>query len=156
MLESAVKLKEKFRVLCLTESFDNIQMWGYYGDGGNGVCCKYDIYRLIQSLEAFDRQFICVYGKVEYKKNKPTYKYSGSNLNDDLLSYVINNMFTKSKGWEHEKEIRFVLFNQNLNEKVISFESDVSEHILGCNLKNESLEFINNWKNKANNSISKL
>lgn len=66
MLNQVTNLKECFRVLCTGDKPDDILMWGYYCDGGNGVCCKYDRRDIVNSIIAERRECICVYGKVEY------------------------------------------------------------------------------------------
>lgn len=40
---------EKMGILCLTSSYDDTQMWGYYADN-DGICIEYDTSKLVERL----------------------------------------------------------------------------------------------------------
>ena len=66
---AAIKdLKDYFKVLCLGGVYDDILMWGYYADGGNGECCAYKEDMIREETRRKYPQHICVYGKVKYSE----------------------------------------------------------------------------------------
>lgn len=138
MLNQVTNLKECFRVLCTGDKPDDILMWGYYCDGGNGVCCKYDRRDIVNSIIAERRECICVYGKVEYQQDKPMYYYTTEDLTDNVFEYVMRCIFTKYSGWKHENEYRYVLMEKVFNQDYIAINSTIQEYYLGCKVENTS------------------
>jgi hypothetical protein len=155
MLKSGENLKEKFRIFCATDSPKDILMWGYYGNGGDGICCKYNVDDLLDGLNKQLNSFICVYGEVNYTDYRVKYEYKSDNLVDNIFQYVINCIFTKQSSWKNEHEFRYVLLEKNFHSDYISINSNVSEYIVGCKVQDEILEKSTILQNKKG-STTKL
>jgi hypothetical protein len=112
-------------------------MWGYYGNGGKGVCCKYMRENILEGIRNSRRQFICVYGNVEYSDSKPKYNYVVSDLADNIFDYVIRCVFTKYSGWKHENEFRYVLLEKEFESDHIVINVEVEEYFAGCKMKDK-------------------
>ena len=139
LLVQFCNLKERFRVFCTADKYDDILMWGYYGNGGEGVCCKYDSKDIINSILTQRKAGIFVYGNVKYQDNKPRYDYIMTDLADNVFEYVMKCVFTKYSGWKHENEFRYVLLENKFKEDYIVIKSQVKEYYLGCKVGNGSL-----------------
>ena len=129
-----VNLKERFRVFCTTDKANDILMWGYYCDGGKGVCCEYERNDIIGSILEERQNCICVYGDVLYRDDKPQYEYSADDLADNIFEYVMRCVFTKYTGWKHENEFRYVLMERKFDKEHISVHSQIQEYYLGCKM----------------------
>lgn len=140
MLYQVINLKERFRVFCTADKPNDILMWGYYCDGGNGVCCKYDRDKIVNAIFSERRECICVYGNVEYQNNKPQYEYTTGDLADNVFEYVMRCVFTKFSGWRHENEFRYVLMEREFGKDHISVNSQVQEYYLGCKMNSRLTE----------------
>lgn len=139
MLDQVQNLKERFRVFCTGDKPDDILMWGYYCNGGDGVCCKYDRRDIVNAIFTERRDCICVYGNIDYKEDKPQYNYTTDDLADNVFEYVMRCIFTKYSGWEHENEFRYVLMERVFNRDHIAINSAVQEYYLGCKVGDMSL-----------------
>lgn len=139
---TAIKdLKDYFKVLCLGGVYDDILMWGYYADGGNGVCCEYKEDMIRQETKRKYPQHICVYGKVKYSEEKPSYKGAYTSARDNIWQYVIDCVFTKYKKWEHEGEYRFVILCNEKEEQPYLVDVCPTEYYLGVKLKEDKIQF---------------
>lgn len=145
MLYQVHNLKERFRVFCTGDKPDDILMWGYYCDGGNGVCCKYDRRDIVNSILSERSDCICVYGNVDYQDNKPQYNYITDDLADNVFEYVMRCVFTKYSGWKHENEFRYVLMERMFNCDYIAVNSPVQEYYLGCKMDSDSMLLTKNY-----------
>lgn len=110
---------ENFRVACFSADGKNDLMWAHYADEHNGVCLVYEIDQLIAEngcalfVERGDSS--CSYGgdKVKFLFDKVI--YSDNKLPLEILDgkttkeyNIANPMYTKSKIWAYEQEIRLV------------------------------------------------
>ncbi len=154
-------LKERFRVFCTGKKANDILMWGYYCDGGNGVCCQYNSEDIVSSIEECfqdkkpPKNAICVYGNVSYYDDKPKYEYKQGDPVDNIWEYVIKCVFTKYEGWKHEDEFRYVLMKQEFENDYISIPSKIQDYYLGCKLDSPSTESIENHIGKKYHQIKK-
>ncbi len=135
---------EEARVLCLTETYRDILMWGHYTDSHSGGVirfqCEYD--RIINYEGAL---------KVLYEEERPD-----SNFISEVIDYTlkINEaepdayrfLCTKSNHWEYEKEWRLIA--KAANEEGMEFHDfspDELEGIyLGCRMSQKDREIILN------------
>ena len=109
-------LQEK-GVACFLDNKDNLLMWAHYADSHKGVCLKFDV------LEALD--FFAPAKRVKYASSYPIYNYlSDKNKVADLL-------FTKSKDWEYEGEVRVI---KDKPDNYTFPKSALKEVIFGCNI----------------------
>jgi len=105
-------IKEDLRVLCTAKKPDDILMWGYYTDGGRGVCCEYQFPNIISSINTQKSSVICIYGNIDYEDEyMPNYIQKTSDKADNLFRFVIERIFTKYSGWRHEQEFRIAMID---------------------------------------------
>lgn len=100
-------IKELFRILCMTPHYDDILMWGYYGDSGKGLCGGFTRGRIIDGVQRVGN-CILIYGKIFYSttsNQKPKY------YNGPIWRYILKCVFTKAGVWRHEDEERFLLLD---------------------------------------------
>ena len=117
---------ENFRVSCFSEDNKNDLMWAHYADQHRGVCLVYEIDNVD---ETFIRENNCLVfaeenrgesdnysyfggnsklllARIDYSKNKEFLKVSSGKIESDYN--VERAIYTKSKCWEYEHEIRLV------------------------------------------------
>lgn len=133
-------IKEDVRVLCVSPHNNDILMWGYYGNCGQGLCCGYDYTKLLWDLSAAENNSICIYGTVHYDVEKPQYNPKTESKFDGLWEYVIDCMFTKYEKWHHEDEYRFVLLKEEFSSPVLLFKSEIESYYLGCLNESDPLQ----------------
>ena len=94
------KLKNKYGILCLSDSCLNINMWSQYGDCHRGVCFEFE------SLDEDDIFFHAK--KIEYLKDPPKVEIVKEYINEHGRKELARK-FVYSKyetAWDHEKEWR--------------------------------------------------
>lgn len=111
------RVLHKKGVACFLDNKDNLLMWSHYADSHKGVCLKFDV------LEA--SEFFTPAKRVKYESSYPIYNYlSDKNKVADLL-------FTKSKDWEYEGEVRVI---KDKSDNYPFPKSALKEVIFGCNI----------------------
>lgn len=103
------KLKDRFRVLCTTDRYNNILMWSYYGEDHKGFCYSYKKSEILSQLNKY-YSGICFYGYVKYDENRPKYKHVKRELEElSGVKHILDCIFTKYERWAHEEEFRFII-----------------------------------------------
>jgi hypothetical protein len=139
-------------VLCFTPHSDSLLMWSHYADSHRGICIGFEI-----NLP-FDSEFGYGYD-VEYKDEYP--EICMLQLNDQMAEVVngtknreqyydaddmaTKRIFTKSKCWSYENEVRYVRTPYMEGVGLMSFPSEIiKEVIIGCEIeKNDESTVIN-------------
>jgi hypothetical protein len=108
-INNILNFKDKVGVYSLTKTFNHELLWAYYADGYKGFCLEYDVEILKENYQNVVQQII-----VDYKEKVPV-------LNDEDLKNKFSSIYqkifgTKSKSWEHEKEVRLVYDTFGLKE----------------------------------------
>jgi len=144
MWNSFANIKEDFRILCLAQNPKDILMWGYYGNGGTGVCNTYNSIILKQDIENSFKNEICIYDLVTYSSDDtlPSISSKNKDLQDNIFQYIADCVFTKYKAWSHEEEFRFVLIDNDFEEDYLAMQTTVKNHYFGC--KYESVDYYHN------------
>lgn len=130
---------DKFRILCLAGSNDNILMWSHYGEEHKGYCCEYwfqDIYNAIANYN--DISGLCIWSSVKYTDKRPKQFSPHSNFTWTDINDYVNAAFSKFKDWEYEKETRFVIISNDPNLPqfpIISLPTPIAYR--GCNNQNK-------------------
>ena len=126
-------LKKSFRILCLARKYDDILMWGYYGNSGKGVCCGHKLDEINKSVQKFDKK-ICVYGNISYPETneRPKFQAKTHDIEDDILNFIIKCTFTKYFNWHHENEYRYVLIGDDFDSDYVTIDSKSDCIYLGC------------------------
>ena len=130
------EVKKHFFVSCFSERKDSLLMWAHYADKFKGVCIEWQLpnNELIK--------------KVKYSKRKPQfqayrllklvlgYHFLGEEVdleNHRIGDLVLRNVFVKSKDWDYEKEVRWVIDKDDLALPNIEYKEENNQAI--CRLK---------------------
>ena len=132
-------MSDKFRVLCLTHQYDNILMWSYYADNHKGYCFGFLFNDLIECVSDLTIKGICIYGNLKYSIKRPKQKSKVNFFSFTDLNFYINATFTKYSEWKHEKESRFVIISQHINNDFISISTRINKIYGGCKSKKNSI-----------------
>ena len=131
--EQANEMYQNSGVCCFSERKDNILLWGHYADNHKGVCLKFsnDISKIATMT-----------GKVNYRD-----KYEKASFFNDKGNAVYHLIFTKSKDWNYEREIRCVrILDYGKTDFSIEY---LTEIIFGCRTEKSIIK-------KIKNEVSKL
>jgi hypothetical protein len=118
-------------------------MWSHYSNFHKGFCIGFSVKNLLDSL-IFGK-----IGKVEYTMNYPKIKPRIAKKDDQLMSNLFTQTYTKASDWKYEKEYRFMLntFPKEFTPKnriVTVPDNFFSEVILGISIskadKNQILD----------------
>jgi Protein of unknown function (DUF2971) len=116
----------RYRILCLSEIWNNILMWSHYADQHRGYCLGF-------ATESFTD--IDLFGAVRYQKDYPII----SPLDVESIQAVLLRTLCKSKDWSYEREYRIVQILNKVDrfaEKSVIFrQAKLKEVILGLNIK---------------------
>lgn len=110
---------KRFQVFSLSENYDLDNMWGYYADSGKGFCIEYDFNRG-RKLSVGLKKFLLNIYRVNYSDVRSFFdiesfceKFFFENESEKYMTRImesmINQITSKAKCWEHEREWRFVL-----------------------------------------------
>lgn len=116
-------VREHMYVYSMSESYDLGNMWAYYADSGQGFCIEYD-YNRAKELDSTAMRYLLNTFKVDYSdapKQLPMdllvessfFAPDNPNVNRQLSRIVMNQLLSKSKCWEHEREWRIVIGSTN-------------------------------------------
>lgn len=131
--EQANEMYQNSGVCCFSEGNDNILLWGHYADNHKGICLKFT--NGISEIATMT-------GKVNYKD-----KLEKASFFNDRGNAVYNLIFTKSKDWNYEKEIRCLRI---LDYGKTDFPIEhLTEIIFGCRTEKSSIK-------KIKSQVSKL
>ena len=106
-------------VFSMSENYDLDNMWGYYADSGKGFCIEYDFSRA-KNLSIDDKKFLLNMFRVNYENEHLSFdieslfeKFFFENDSEEFVFKIglgmINQVTSKSKCWEHEKEWRITV-----------------------------------------------
>lgn len=135
----------QFRVLCLSEKYNDILMWSHYADKHQGFVLEFD-------TEALQQNFTSPQGgKILYKVfYPPTYSFpSIKDFNERHGTHMF--LITKSSQWKYEAEWRILMLLKKKDEfeekgKCYNFEKGlITRIILGCEMKPSEEEKIKEW-----------
>jgi len=104
-----INFKDKVGIYSLSKTFKDELIWAYYAEGHKGYCIENDLELLKSKYFQIVKEIL-----VDYKEKIPV-------LNDEDLKnkfeFFSQKLFgTKSKSWEHEKEIRLVFDNYGVKD----------------------------------------
>lgn len=119
---SVVDQVNRLRIACFSHQASNLMLWSHYASGHKGVCLHF--------LPSLDIKTFGTLHDVDYKeKFEPVNIIPGELLDDTSLEHLI---YTKSKVWEMEQELRLFDFNdkdkyyfktESLKSIIFGFES---------------------------------
>jgi hypothetical protein len=131
-LEKAkTNIRTQIGVVCFSEFFDDILMWGHYADGHRGVCIQFRHDILAKNPALL---------KVEYRAEYPSlndYAHTPSSLDKMMIT-------TKADKWAYEQEWRLV-FDTTTGKVFRLPDHAVSSVILGCEMPADDEKQIRDW-----------
>lgn len=114
--EQANEFYQNSGVCCFSEKRDNILLWAHYADNHRGICLKFS--KGISEIATMT-------GRIQYKD-----KYEKASFFNDKGDAVYHLIFTKSKDWIYEKEVRSINI---LDYGNVDFKAEyLTEIIFGC------------------------
>ena len=146
-----------FGILSCSTSNNSILMWSHYAKYHQGICLRFNCEKFrnyFHSDECVKNDLIVYWDFINYENDYPL---QNPFILDENESYV-KQLLIKSKDWEYEKEIRFILFSHP--NKVVTIPNNIIDQvILGCKIsndnKNEIIEIANNKKIELLQSVLK-
>ena len=138
--EHLAKSINEFRILCLSEKYNDILMWSHYADKHRGFVLQFDTEVLLQSFSPRPQEIF-----YPPEESYPSIK--------DFNEKGCMNMFliTKSSHWAYEKEWRILMHiededNPEEEGKVYRFEKGlITGIIFGCEMKSPEKTEISEW-----------
>ena len=135
--------RKEWRIYCLSETYDNIQMWAHYTDGHKGFCLKF--------LNAENEPFSVPAPSGDFKEmgtlpQRVTYSDQFPIINrisDDDIITDVKSCLTKASGWSYEKEWRMV----DLSGPGPRYFSPhfLKSVIFGCKMTDDHKQLIRKW-----------
>ena len=106
-------------VFSMSENYDLDNMWGYYADSGKGFCVEYD-FSLGKNLPVNEKRFLLNTYRVVYSDERSVFdiesfweRFFFENDSDETLiklsASVVDQVLSKRKCWEHEREWRIAV-----------------------------------------------
>lgn len=141
------ELQRNIVVACFTKAHDSRLLWGYYGNGMQGVCFAYNKEKLIESGIEFD--------DIDYVQTAPTidiYKHILEQIRG--VPSTINSRFslTKHDDWRKEEEVRSLKYvsSEDMSESARGYAVQLNNRcidavIIGDRLAGEIRDSIANY-----------
>lgn len=113
------ELLEEYRILSLSQTWNNMQMWAHYANNYDGICIAFKCKDVFQDAKEV---------KYTSKRFNPV-KERDIDTDKELDAIVRKNLLYKSKNWKYEYEYRII---EKSSEAFFYFPSDsIEEVILG-------------------------
>jgi len=94
--------QEGFGLLCFADTYKSPLLWGHYASCSTGLALGFD-----PNCLKWDSKM-----EVDYKQERPKVQWPGENVNitpEDLEIITRGCFGVKSKEWEYEKEVRYIV-----------------------------------------------
>lgn len=151
---------ERFGILSLVRDWNSLPMWAYYSENHSGFCVglKTGVIAEKQKKLLVEKQILIALHDVIYTDEIPHINIDtplDGDTSDEHFDETEAVHCTKSIHWEHEDEIRMIMWNHP--DTALSFGTDaVGEVIIGLNAKEENVEkLIDELKKVKSNAIIK-
>ncbi|MBJ6118385.1 DUF2971 domain-containing protein [Pontibacter sp. BT310] len=121
----------KFGVLSLTKSNDNLTMWSHYTRNHEGFVIEFNPSNNYFNKTKTEKDLLRKLNEVKYSEARPKLTLIDSNIiEEEMLESLFQNiLLTKSKHWQYEEEVRFIQILED-SDKII--KSDGQEiHLFG-------------------------
>lgn len=128
MIEAVLpQVRETALVSCFGLDNKSVLMWSHYGEKHEGACFEYEVP---------DND---VYKEIKYNKKLPVFKLvklmevilghdfvnEKVDANNDLYSFALEPLLTKSNDWKYEKEVRCVFSKNETNERIFTKDDKI-------------------------------
>lgn len=145
---------DDYGITCLSaNSIEYLPMWAYYTNNYSGVCVEYEVLNKTCIHEViYEPQRIKVASLIFQMKNAVK-KAISSNQDKYAKIYAkifLQNLFIKSKMWEHEKEYRMVYpieEKEGVNVPVNNIGMRTRRIVVGINCSDENINRLNEISN---------
>lgn len=129
--------KDTTRVTCFSLVNDSLLMWSHYADKHKGVCLEF-------SHDTLQKKFISDFQVIKVKYTKKIVPSSLSVYRDEAINHWVR---TKSRDWEYEQEIRYLLGSDPVEFQ--KFDIRALKHIyFGCRIQEVDKQRVENLVNK--------
>jgi len=122
-------------ILCLTKDPKNSLMHSYYASGHKGICIGFDWKKL--GLIIRETHQLQLPQKIKYRLRPPIVNVRDANNFNDIL-------FTKSKKYKHEKELR-LRYCPGVYKSPKNVLSAINEVIFGCAISSSDRDMVISW-----------
>lgn len=122
------KERNRFKLACFSELFDEVLLWSHYADKHRGICIGFDFPPIYE-----EKFILCPVSYLEELKS-----IDGMT---EVYKVILYWLTSKSNRWEYEKEIRAITKNNSTeNQEKIKFDPQyISEIIFGCNVSDNDI-----------------
>ncbi len=154
-----LKFVKKFRILCLTSSYNNKLMWSHYADSHRGICVTLEvpdelIYPVHYTRErVYDDTDVDTLLKQKNKRAvKKNLEKSYNMVKEKKLGYI------KDSTWVYENEYRVVFYNDEREKLIDKTKLKVKVHkvYLGNCIKSDNETKIKKACNKNNIEVTRI
>lgn len=112
---------EEYRILSLTQAWNNMQMWAHYANNYNGICITFKFTEIFEDAK-----------EVKYKSKKLRPIMEEDITSEKIRDAIIGrNLLYKSKNWEYEHEYRII---KKTSEQYFYFPQNCIEEIIFGNV----------------------
>jgi len=121
--------------------FDLHQMWGHYGEKGDGVCLVFDKEKMLKIFENQCKADIIKHQEIAYQDEICSDIDVEANNLEEVKQYISTHLesiyFCKRKEWEHEQEYRLIKRCSNPHNEEYLYYLDALKYIIVCNVNSE-------------------
>lgn len=128
--------KDSWRICCLSKSKQYGLMWSMYGDSHKGVCIEVEIDE--SNIAGEKAVHINEFGCAQWIWGEIKYKSSPEHIYEIKRADITGVLWTKSKQWKHEQEVRFVC-RLKKNEMAAYLPVKVNAIYLGKRMSSEDV-----------------
>lgn len=117
----------KFGVLSLTKSYDNLTMWSHYTRNHQGFVIQFNPTNNYFNKAKTEKDLLRRLNEVRYSEVRPNLTLIDSKVREEeiLESLIQNILLTKSKHWEYEEEVRFMQTLVDSDKVIKSNEQEI-------------------------------
>lgn len=138
---------KKYKIFCLTNSYDNTLMWSHYADKHKGICVEYD-------FNTASEELVSMLFPVNYSNKRPViFGRQIFERNDELIKEIIKSMLIKSKEWSYENEWRILFPNSFLDENYNYNTPKIKRIYFGVNVTEKKYNSLVKKIKKYDNTI---
>lgn len=149
IIEKGLKTINEFRVLCLSENYNNMLMWSHYAEGHRGFVLKFDTKALSKKFEPHRIEKVIYLPRRSYPSVKDYYQNNGTHM------FLI----VKSGQWKYEDEWRILMRRGDEDKpeeerKPYQLEKgSITRIILGYNMTPQDKKKISQWRLRYQSEI---
>ncbi|MBO6573067.1 MAG: DUF2971 domain-containing protein [Balneola sp.] len=144
-------------------SFGNVMMWAHYGNNHKGIVLLFEKKDLEKKLrEEYSRVFVEEVNYKDVSNTNYTIKHDSQkrlidNIYDELEKDKGNRFFSKQNEWSCEKELRWVILNENKKgSEFLDYKNSLKAVILGDRTEKKYVDVVKKLLEGSNIDLFKL